>query len=239
LIGPCAGHLAWTRIEKFAILGRVAEAKGVSMSKRLAALGAVGALLALSMSMVVPAASHDGGHARVVARLRNVDGDVVAVVKMQRGDGGKVRVRAFGRRIEPAEEFHGFHVHTTGECDPESVDPTTEEVVPFFSAGGHFNPGENAHGEHAGDFPVLLVNDDGTARARFVTDRFRINELFDEDGSAVIIHEGRDNYANIPATTPTGEDRYHSHLEDVFGPDSITLATGDAGNRFACGVVRR
>ncbi|MDQ3532831.1 MAG: superoxide dismutase family protein [Actinomycetota bacterium] len=209
------------------------------MSKRLAALGAVGALLALSMSMVVPAASHDGGHARVVARLRNVDGDVVAVVKMQRGDGDKVRVRAFARGVEPAGEFHGFHVHTTGECDPEAIDPATEEVVPFFSAGGHFNPDGNAHGEHAGDFPVLLVNDDGSARARFVTDRFRINELFDEDGSAVIIHEGRDNYANIPATTPTGEERYHSHLEDVFGPDSITLATGDAGSRYACGVVRR
>jgi len=208
------------------------------MSRRLAALGAVSALLALSMSMVSPASSHGGRQERVVARLRNVDGDVVAVIKMQRG-GDKVRVRAFARAIEPAGEFHGFHVHTTGECDPESIDPTTEEVVPFFSAGGHFNPGENAHGEHAGDFPVLLVNDDGTARARFVTDRFRLNELFDEDGSAVIIHGGRDNYANIPATTPTGEERYHSHLEDVFGPDSITLATGDAGNRFACGVLRR
>ncbi len=59
--------------------------------------------------------------------------------------------------------------------------------------------------------------------------------MFDEDGNAVIIHTGRDNYANIPPTTPTGEKRYHSHLEDVFGPDSITLATGDAGSRFACG----
>jgi len=55
----------------------------------------------------------------------------------------------------------------------------------------------------------------------------------------VIIHTGRDNYANVPPTTPTGEERYHSQLEDVFGPDSITLATGDAGSRFACGVVRR
>jgi len=75
----------------------------------------------------------------------------------------------------------------------------------------------------------------GALRNRPIQDR----ELFVEDGSAVIIHTGRDNYANIPPTTPTREERYHSHLEDVFGPDSITLATGDAGSRFACGVVRR
>jgi Cu-Zn family superoxide dismutase len=46
------------------------------------------------------------------------------------------------------------------------------------------------------------------------------------------VHAGRDNYANIP-------ERYHSHTEDVLGPDSVTKATGDAGDRFACGVVRR
>jgi superoxide dismutase, Cu-Zn family len=46
------------------------------------------------------------------------------------------------------------------------------------------------------------------------------------------VHAGRDNFANIP-------ERYHSHEEDVFGPDSDTLATGDAGSRAACGVVQR
>jgi Cu-Zn family superoxide dismutase len=111
-------------------------------------------------------------------------------------------------------------------------------VVPFFSAGGHFNPTSDPHGEHAGDFPVLLVMENGRAKEKFKTDRFNLSQLFDNDGSAVIIHEGRDNYANIPATTD-GEKRYHSHLENVFGPDSLTKATGDAGSRFACGVVRK
>ena len=105
-------------------------------------------------------------------------------------------------------------------------------MVPFFSAGGHFNPGSEIHGEHAGDFPVLLVMKNGQAEEKFETDRFRLSQLFDKDGSAVIVHAGRDNYANIP-------DRYHSHDFDVFGPDELTKATGDAGDRFACGVVRR
>ena len=135
-------------------------------------------------------------------------------------------------RAEGSHEFHGFHVHTTGECDP-----TTE--VPFSSAGGHFNPDGATHGEHAGDFPVLLVKPGGRAEAELETRRFRLPQLFDGDGSAVIVHAGRDNYANIPAATPTGAERYHSHTEDVLGPDSATKATGDAGDRFACGVVRR
>jgi Cu-Zn family superoxide dismutase len=75
------------------------------------------------------------------------------------------------------------------------------------------------------------VNQDGSAELRFTTDRFTLRELFDADGSAIIVHADRDNLANIP-------ERYHSHTEDVFGPDSATLATGDAGARFACGVVR-
>ena len=101
------------------------------------------------------------------------------------------------------------------------------------------NPGGSVHGQHAGDFPVLLVQEDGHAEGGFDTDRLRLWQLFDEDRSAVIVHAGRDNYANIPPTTPTGERRYHSHAEGVFGADSVTEATGDAGSRFACGVVRR
>jgi superoxide dismutase, Cu-Zn family len=148
-----------------------------------------------------------------------------------RYEGDEVEVEADVKNVtEDPGEFHGFHVHTTGKCDPESLDPVTGS--PFFSAGGHYNPGGEPHGDHAGDFPVLLVQEDGHAEEEFDTDRFRLRELLGGDGSAVIVHEGRDNYANIP-------DRYHSHTEGVFGPDAATKATGDAGARFACGVVRR
>jgi superoxide dismutase, Cu-Zn family len=176
--------------------------------------------------------------AGATARMKDVDGDFVGVVRLEAKKGGKVEVQAKVNDVVPRGQFHGFHLHTTGKCDPNAVDPATDKVVPFFSAGGHFNPTSDPHGEHAGDFPVLLVMENGQAREKFVTDRFKLSQLFDKDGSAVIIHEGRDNYANIPATTD-GEKRYHSHLEDVFGPDSLTKATGDAGSRFACGVVRK
>jgi superoxide dismutase, Cu-Zn family len=110
--------------------------------------------------------------------------------------------------------FHGFHIHTVGRCDA----PT------FTSAGGHFNPTGATHGAHAGDLPSLLVTGDGEAFLATATDRFSIADLRDADGSAVMVHSGPDNFANIPA-------RYG-------GPDQETLNTGDSGSRIACGVVR-
>jgi len=216
------------------------------MRGNLASLGALGALVALvALLVVVPMMSIGSGpssrtekDAGATARMKDVDGDFVGVVRLEATKGGKVEVQAKVNDVVPRGQFHGFHLHTTGKCDPDAVDPATDKVVPFFSAGGHFNPTSDPHGEHAGDFPVLLVMENGQAREKFKTDRFKLSQLFDKDGSAVIIHEGLDNYANIPATTD-GEKRYHSHLEDVFGPDSLTKATGDAGSRFACGVVRK
>jgi superoxide dismutase, Cu-Zn family len=191
--------------------------RGVSRSSVILALGLLGGTLGLGVLGLGQAAGRDGPDARVL--LRDQLGQAVGVVKLTEAeDEGTALVRAMVHNL-PAG-FHGFHVHAVGECVP-----------PFTSAGGHYNPTGESHGEHAGDMPVLLVNGDGAAQLRFTTDRFGVEELFDADGSAVIVHAAADNYANIP-------DRYHSHTEDVFGPDSATLATGDAGGRLACGVVR-
>jgi superoxide dismutase, Cu-Zn family len=210
----------------------------------LGALGALGALVALlvvvpMMSVDTAPGSRNEKDATATARMKDLDGDFVGVVRLEATKEGKVEVQAKVHGVKPADEFHGFHLHTTGKCDPKAVDPATDKVVPFVSAGPHFNPTDEDHPDHRGDMPVLLVMKNGHAKETFKTDRFRLSQLFDSDGTAVIIHEGRDNYANIPAKTPDGEKRYHSHLEDVFGPDSLTKATGDAGDRFACGVVRK
>ena len=113
--------------------------------------------------------------------------------------------------------FHGFHIHTAGVCDPNGA---------FASAGGHWNPGGATHGNHAGDLPSVLLTEDGQSVAEFETDRFDVESLFDTDGSAVVLHAGPDNFANIPVN-PYG------------GPVGATLNTGDAGGRYACGVVTR
>jgi Cu-Zn family superoxide dismutase len=148
--------------------------------------------------------------------LRDAAGADIGFVKLSK-QGRKVIVRGEVSGLTPG--FHGFHVHSVGQC-----------VAPFTSAGGHYNPGGTGHGAHAGDMPSLLVLADGTAQAQFASDRFAIYELFDADGSAIIVHAAADNFANIPT-------RYQSTTEGVFGPDSATLGTGDAGARVACGVV--
>jgi superoxide dismutase, Cu-Zn family len=158
---------------------------------------------------------HGGHHGRSVAAvtLRTADGDAVGRVWMhERRRSGTVTVMARVRGLTPG--FHGFHVHTAGRCEPPG----------FTSAGGHLNPDGSEHGDHAGDLPSLLVNADGTGILATATDRFSLADLRDADGSAVMVHSGRDNFANIPP-------RYG-------GPDAGTLDTGDSGTRVACGVVR-
>jgi superoxide dismutase, Cu-Zn family len=122
--------------------------------------------------------------------------------------------------------FHGFHVHAVGVCEPDSASPSDPSMTgDFLSAGGHVGAGESDHGEHPGDLPSLYVAESGTGSMTAVTDALALTDLMDDDGSAVMVHEARDNYANIPERYGPG------------GPDQMTLNTGDAGARVACGPV--
>lgn len=195
------------------------------MMSSFRAVAAVAALASVALATGIAAALASGGGddgdrwgRRGTASLRDEHGQRVGLAVFKERH-GKVEVSAEVWRATPG--FHGFHVHAVGLCEP-----------PFTSAGGHYNPAGVGHGDHAGDLPSLLVNEDGTGKLEFETDRFTLGGLFDADGSALILHAGRDNYANIPA-------RYRSDATGMPGPDADTLATGDAGARAACGVVER
>lgn len=187
------------------------------------------ALVFIAGSAMVANAGGDSSGPEARAKLRDASGAVVGELWLQRV-GGKISVRAVVSGLAPG--FHGFHIHTTGTCDPSIP---VGQTSPFTSAGGHLNLVTGAtHGMHSGDQPVLLVNADGTASARFQSDRYSIADLFDADGSAFIVHAGSDNYANIPT-------RYLSSTPIALGqtgPDAATSATGDAGSRVACGVIK-
>jgi len=203
--------------------------------RRAVFLMAALAVAALAISVYVQkdgatnAAPVEAGEGGGKAVLRKVDGTElveVGVAKLNKED-GRVFVRVKVHDLPPG--FHGFHVHETGTCTPPG----------FTSAGFHFDPsvpsgvgGGTPHPNEAGDLPVLLVNADGTGEARFKTDRFAVADLFDADGSALIIHVSPDNYANIPA-------RYRGSppAATPTAVDQATLNTGDAGGRIACGVV--
>jgi superoxide dismutase, Cu-Zn family len=181
------------------------------MMRRILA-GAI-AVAALTLVVTTAVAQNGDSPTRAVADLVSPSGAPAGTVSLSERD-GRIVVSARVDGLSPG--FHGFHVHAVGSC----VGPD------FASAGGHLNPAGVSHPEHVGDMPVLLVNEDGTATASFGTDRFRIADLFGRDGTAIIVHAGPDNYANIP------KDRYEPD------PDAMTLATGDSGGRAACGVVK-
>lgn len=167
-------------------------------------------------------AAAPAGNALTVT-MRDTEDAEVGTVQFSDVQGG-VQVAAQVEGLEPG--FYGLHVHGTGLCELDSAAPDDPaETGAFLSAGGHLGASEAEHPDHAGDLPSLYVTDSGQGNLVTLTDRFTLEELQDEDGSAVMIHTGTDNYANIP-------DRYAPE-----GPDEDTLATGDAGSRLACGVV--
>jgi superoxide dismutase, Cu-Zn family len=84
---------------------------------------------------------------------------------------------------------HGFHIHEYGNIE------VGDASNPFPSTGGHWNPTNDPHGNHAGDFPVLFSNH-GCAATTFFTDKFRIADIINR---SVVIHQSPDDYRSQPA----------------------------------------
>jgi Cu-Zn family superoxide dismutase len=88
--------------------------------------------------------------------------------------------------------MHGVHLHAVGKCEPD-----------FTAAAGHFDPGpagntdpDANHPYHMGDLPNLNIGANGRGVMKATTSRVTLSDgplsLFDEDGSAIIIHGNPD-----------------------------------------------
>ena len=166
----------------------------------------------------------ESGDGRLTAHLVDPAGKDVGTATFSNAEGGGLKVSVEVHGLPPG--FHGLHLHAVGRCEPGSVNPADPSMAgDFLSAGGHIGAGATDHGAHAGDLPTLYVSRSGAGSLTTVTDAVTRDDLIGGDGSALMIHAGRDNYANIP-------DRYAPG-----GPDATTRNTGDAGGRIACGAV--
>lgn len=159
--------------------------------------------------MATPVAA---GVAPIDVPLIDASGQAVGLAAFSEGPDG-VTVTVLVEGLTPGE--HGWHLHETGVCAPAGG------AEPFADAGGHWNPTMMPHGgpedeeRHVGDFGNLTASEAGLAQAEITTDAFTLGEgptsVFDEDGTAIVIHEMMD--------------------------DLTTQPDGDSGARVACGVV--
>ncbi|XP_061345398.1 superoxide dismutase [Cu-Zn], chloroplastic-like [Gastrolobium bilobum] len=135
---------------------------------------------------------------------------VEGVVKITQQDNGPTTVNVRVSGLTPGP--HGFHLHEYGD--------TTNGCV---STGAHFNPNKLKHGapkdemRHAGDLGNIVANADGVAEATIVDNQIPLNGPNSVVGRALVVHE----------------------LEDDLGKggQELSLSTGNAGGRLACGVV--
>ena len=107
-----------------------------------------------------------------------------------------------------ASGSHGFYIHEKGDCSAPDAS----------SAGPHFNPAGAPHGRagagahHAGDMPNIKADAKGVAKIdQLVAGVTLAAGANGAAGRALVVHRDPDDYSSQPA--------------------------GNAGPRFACGVI--
>jgi superoxide dismutase, Cu-Zn family len=166
----------------------------------------------------------------ITTHLKAPDGTQVATATFVFNNGYATVTIATTANGVLAPGFHGVHIHKVGKCEPNSVAPTGGPAGDFLSAGGHFQSPGHAAEPASGDLTSLQVRNDGSATLVTSTDAFAMDDLLTGQKTAIIIHAGADNFTNIPS------DRYNQ-TNGTPGPDNMTMSTGDAGKRVACGVI--
>ena len=122
--------------------------------------------------------------------------------------GEKVRVTGLVTGHAPGPK--GFHIHEKGDCSDDKA----------MNSGGHFNPYHKKHGaagareRHAGDLGNLHFDPSGNAKVDITVEGISLSRDRPDGiiGRAVIVHAQAD--------------------------DLMTDPVGNAGARFACGVIQ-
>ena len=141
--------------------------------------------------------------------MKNAKGESIGVATIMEKKGAGVEIALDVKGLSAGE--HALHFHMTPKCEgPE-----------FTSAGAHFNPAakkhgmQNPEGPHAGDMSNFTVTAAGTAKATVTNANVTLgagaNSLLVNGGTALMVHAAADDMKSDPG--------------------------GNAGARFACGVI--
>lgn len=188
--------------------------------KALALVKASAVLAAVLNIVALPAeAGGYGKHRKLVTASADIrdcrSGELLGaalLIERPSDEGVKqVQVAMRVRGLTPGK--HAVHIHETGVCEPCS------------EAGGHFDPGpfgesspDGNHPFHAGDLVNIRVRRSGVGVLYTSTTRVTLSpgplSLFDDNGSAFIIHD----------------------FEDTYCPDGAVGGCA-GGSRAACGII--
>ncbi len=145
---------------------------------------------------------------RQTASIAGKDGTDIGSANLLQGPNGVVlRLEIAPGGLVPG--WHGIHLHAVGDCSDTGV---------YKMSGGHVGMKEGGHGllnpkgPEAGDLPNIWAAADGSAGYEAYSTMDALAGLIDDDGTAIIIHEGED--------------------------DHLTQPIGGAGARVACGVIK-
>lgn len=176
------------------------------MNMRFPILAASSLILAACASTNAPS----GGDRAATATLSARSGSNVAGALQVMPMGNGVHVTGVISGLTP-NKAQAFHIHEKGDCSADDAS----------SAGGHFNPTGQPHGNvqgsgahHLGDQTNLQADAGGSARvnAHFAGVTLGDGGANDVMGKAIVVHADADDYTSQPA--------------------------GNAGGRIACGVIR-
>ena len=144
---------------------------------------------------------------RATGDILGAEGTSIGSVNLIEGPNGILaEVNIEAGSLEPG--WHGMHFHQTGDCSDTGV---------FKASGGHVGKIEGGHGllnpdgPEPADLPNIYAFDDGSAHVELFTDLVSLSQILDDDGGAMVFHEGRDDHMSQPI--------------------------GGAGGRVACAVI--
>ncbi|KAG6543312.1 hypothetical protein Mapa_015226 [Marchantia paleacea] len=147
---------------------------------------------------------------KAVAVLKGNSPDVTGTVVLVQEDDGPTQVSVKISGLAPGK--HGFHLHEFGD--------TTNGCM---STGPHFNPQKKTHGapedevRHAGDLGNVIAGPDGKVEVTITDAQIPLSGPQSVVGRAFVVHEAEDDLGK--------------------GGHELSLSTGNAGGRLACGVV--
>ncbi|GGK29607.1 superoxide dismutase family protein [Salinarimonas ramus] len=168
--------------------------------------------LVAATALAAPALAQESEIETFEAPIVGTEGSQIGTLALRGGPNGVVGTITIEEGGLPGG-WHAAHFHHVGDCsDAPEFQASQGHITSEGAMHGYLHP----QGPEAGDLANFYAGTNGAAIAEVATSLLTFDgdqALFDDDGSALVVHEGRD--------------------------DHVTQPIGGAGSRLACAVIER